>query len=165
MLHQLMDPRGEYLEKLNASIKTVYVTQLSEVLIMQLNIFKYSVGISKQVVLNLSINKEILLRGNRMVLSGLKMRENSLIANITHQELIKVDNTWFLERKLCMIRKEGKKAMHDNLDDKQKEHLKIECNKRKKKKQHENLNVDEKEEIQEKRKKKVMRDELDYLLK
>ena len=130
-----MDPRGEYLEKLNASIKTVYVTQLSEVLIMQLNIFKYSVGISKQVVLNLSINKEILLRGNRMVLSGLKMRENSLIANITHQELIKVDNTWFLERKLCMIRKEGKKAMHDNLDDKQKENLKIECNKRKKKKQ------------------------------
>ena len=70
MLHQLMDPRGEYLEnyrcadgcqKLNASTKGVYVTQLSDALIMQLNIFKYSDGISKKVVPNLSIDEEILL--------------------------------------------------------------------------------------------------------
>ena len=44
-----------------------------------------------------------------------------------------------------------KESYADNLDDKQKEHLKTECNKRKKA-EHENLNVDEKEEIQEKRK-------------
>ena len=43
MLHQLMDPRGEYLEnyrsvdgcqKLNTSPKAVYVTQLSDALII-----------------------------------------------------------------------------------------------------------------------------------
>ena len=31
-----------------------------------------------------------------MVLSGVNIRENSLIPDIIHQELIKVDNTWFL---------------------------------------------------------------------
>ena len=50
MLHKLMDPRGEYLQnyrcvdgcqKLNTSTKAVYVTQLSDALIIQLNIFKY----------------------------------------------------------------------------------------------------------------------------
>ena len=59
MLHQLMDPRGEYLEhyrcadgcqKLNTSTKAVYATQLSDALIIQLNIFKYSDVISKKVV-------------------------------------------------------------------------------------------------------------------
>ena len=54
MLHQLMDPRGEYLEnyrcvdvdqKLNTSIKAVYVTQLSDALIIQLN--KYTSMVSK----------------------------------------------------------------------------------------------------------------------
>ena len=58
MLHQLMDLRGEYLEnyrcadgcqKLNTSTMTVYVTQLSDVLIIQLNIFKYGGGISEKV--------------------------------------------------------------------------------------------------------------------
>ena len=67
MLHQLMDPRGEYLEnyrcadgcqKLNTSKNAVYVTQLSNALIIQLNIFKYSDGISK-VIPNLNIDEEI----------------------------------------------------------------------------------------------------------
>ena len=56
MLHQLMDPRGEYLEncgcpdgcqKFNTSTKAVYVTNLSDALIIQLNIFKYIGGITK----------------------------------------------------------------------------------------------------------------------
>ena len=56
MLHQLMDPRRRYLEnyrcadgcqKLNTLTKAVYVTQLSDVFIMQLNIFKYIDDISK----------------------------------------------------------------------------------------------------------------------
>ena len=68
ILRHPMDPRGEYLEnyrcadgcqKLNTSTKAVYVTQLSDALIMRLNIFKYSGGISKKVVLDLSIGKEI----------------------------------------------------------------------------------------------------------
>ena len=79
MSHQFMDPRGEYLknyscvdvcQKLNILTKTVYVTQLSDALIIQLNIFKYIDGITKKFIPNLSIDKEILLWGNRMVLSG-----------------------------------------------------------------------------------------------
>ena len=63
MLHQVMDPRGEDLEnyryvdrcqKLITSTKAVYVTQLSDALIMQLNIFKYIDGIIKNFIPNLS---------------------------------------------------------------------------------------------------------------
>ena len=68
MLHQLIDPRGEYLEKyrrvdgcqkLNTSTKAVYVTQLSDALIIQLNIFKYIDGVSKKFILDLSIDEEL----------------------------------------------------------------------------------------------------------
>ena len=61
MLHQLMDPRGEYLEnyrcvdgcqKLNTSTKAIYVTNLSDAL-LQINIFKYVDGISKKFIPNL----------------------------------------------------------------------------------------------------------------
>ena len=92
-----MGPRGEYLEncrcvdgcqKSNTSAKTVYVTQLSESLIIQLNILRHIDGISKKFIPNLSIDEEISLGGNRMVFSGvIYMRENSLIAGIIHQEL------------------------------------------------------------------------------
>ena len=79
MLHQLMDPRGEYLEnyrcvdgcqKLDTSTKAVYVTQLFDALIIQLNIFKYIDGISKKFIPNLSIEEEISFWRNRMVLSS-----------------------------------------------------------------------------------------------
>ena len=77
-LHQLMDPRGEYLEnyicvdgcqKSSTSTKTMYITQLSDALIIQLNIFRYIGGISEKFVPNLSI-VEISLWGKRMVFSG-----------------------------------------------------------------------------------------------
>ena len=42
------------------------MSQLSDALIIQQNIFKYSDGISKKAVPNLSIDKEILLWRNRM---------------------------------------------------------------------------------------------------
>ena len=64
-----------------------YVTQLSDAHIIQLNIFKYIDGISKKFIPNLSIDEEISLWGNRMVLSGVIMKEKSLIADIIHQEL------------------------------------------------------------------------------
>ena len=94
-----MDSRGEYLEnyrcvegcqKLNTSTKAVYVTQLSDALI-QLNILKCIDGISKNFIPNFSIDEEISLWGNRMALSGVIMRESSLIADIIHQEL-----TWIM---------------------------------------------------------------------
>ena len=84
MLHQFMDPRGEYLEnyrcvdgccKLNTSTRAVYVTQLSNVLIIQLNIFKHIDGISKKFISNLCIDEEISPWGNRMVLSGVIYHE------------------------------------------------------------------------------------------
>ena len=90
MLHQLMNPRGEYLEnyrcvdgcqKLNTSTKTAYVTHLSGALIIQLNIFKYVDGISKN-------NEEISLWGNRIFFLVLFIRRvNTLITDIIHQEL------------------------------------------------------------------------------
>ena len=72
---------------MNTSTKAVYVTQLSDALTIQLNIFKYSDGISKKVVPNLSIDEEILLWGIEWhCLVLFIMRENSLIAGIIHQE-------------------------------------------------------------------------------
>ena len=48
-------------QKLNTSTKVVYVTQLSDAFIIQLNIFKYIDGISKTFIPNLSIDEEISL--------------------------------------------------------------------------------------------------------
>ena len=104
MFHQLMDPRGEYLEnygcdwcqRLNASTEAVYVTQLSGALIIQLNIFKYTGGISKKVIPNLSIDEEILLWGNAMVLSGVICHEGQQPDCGHHTSGVQMDNTWFL---------------------------------------------------------------------
>ena len=99
MLHQLMDPRVEYLEnykcidgcqKLNTPTKAVYIlqlsVQLSDALIIQLNIFKYIDGISKRFIPNLSIDEEISLWGKEQYFPVLFIiRENSLIADIIHQ--------------------------------------------------------------------------------
>ena len=68
ILSQLMDPMGEYLknyrcangcQKFNASAKAVCFTQLSDTLIIQVNIFKYSGVINNKVVPNLRIDEEI----------------------------------------------------------------------------------------------------------
>ena len=84
MLHQLMDPRGDHLEnyrcvdefqKLNTSTKAVCVTQLFDALTVQVNIFKYIDGISKKFIPNTSIDEEISLWDNRMVLSGVVYSE------------------------------------------------------------------------------------------
>ena len=74
-------------QKLNTSTKARYVTHLSDESIIQLKIFKYSGGISKKVIPNLSTDEEILLWGNRMVLSGVIIKkENSLIGDIIYDE-------------------------------------------------------------------------------
>ena len=115
MLHQLMDPRGDYLEncrcadgcqKLNTSTKVVYVTQLPDALIVQLNIFKYSDGIRKKVAPNISTDKEILLWGNRMAFSGIiyHEREQSHCGHYTSE--VKVNSTWFLIGDTRILRKQ-----------------------------------------------------------
>ena len=67
MLYQLMDQH---------KTKAVYFTRLSHALIMQLNIFKYIEGISKKFIPNLSIDQEISLGGNRMVVPGFIYHED-----------------------------------------------------------------------------------------
>ena len=70
MLHQLVDPRGDHLKKyrcvdgcwmLNTSTKAVCVRQLSDTLIIQLNVFEYFDCISKKFIPSLSINEEVSL--------------------------------------------------------------------------------------------------------
>ena len=63
---------------MNTSTKAVYVTQLPDALIIQLNTFKHIDGISKTFVP---------FRGNIMVLFGVIYYENILISDIIHQEL------------------------------------------------------------------------------
>ena len=81
---------------MNTSTKVVYVTHLSDALIIQLNIFKYINGISKKFISNLSIDEEISLFGNRMVLSGViyHEREQSHCGHYTSG--VNENNSWFL---------------------------------------------------------------------
>ena len=103
MLHQLMDPRGEYLEhyrhdgceKLNTSSKVVYVTQLSGALIIQLNILKFIGGINKKVIPHLSIGEEIVLWGKTMILSGVIYHEGQQSECGHYTSQVQMDNTWF----------------------------------------------------------------------
>ena len=60
---------------MNTSTKAVCVAQLSDTLIIHLNIFKYIDGISKKFIPNLIIDQEISVWGNRMVLSGVIYHE------------------------------------------------------------------------------------------
>ena len=105
MLLQLMDPSGKYLENykfadgcqtLNTSAKAVYVIQLSDALITQLKIFKYSDGISQNFIPNLSIHKDISLRDNGMVLSGVIYHEGKQSHCGHYISEGNVDNMWFL---------------------------------------------------------------------
>lgn len=84
-----MDQMGKYLEnyrcldgcqKLNTLTKAVKVMLLSDALIIQLNISKYIDSIIKKFILNLNIDEQISIRGNRV-------RENNSIAGIIHREL------------------------------------------------------------------------------
>ena len=93
MLHQLMDPRGEYLENCRCAD-------------MQLNIFKYSCSISKKVVPNLSIDKEISLWGNRMVLCGVIYHEGEQSYCRHYTLVVKVDNACFLISDIRILRKQ-----------------------------------------------------------
>ena len=72
------------------------MTKVSDALIIQLNIFKYIDGISKKFIPNLSIDQEISLWGNRMVLSGVIYHEGEQSHCRHYTSGVNVDNTWFL---------------------------------------------------------------------
>ena len=122
MLHQLMDPRGEYLEsyrcdgcqRLNTSTKAVYVSQLSGALIIQLNIFKYIGGINKKVIPNLSIDKEIVLWGNTMALSVVIYHKGQQSDCGHYTSEVQMDNAWFFISDTTVLRQ---KKFHCNSRD------------------------------------------------
>ena len=73
-----------------------HVTQLSDALIIQLNIFKYIDGISKKFIPNLSIDEEISLWGNRMALSSVIYHEGEQSHCRHYTSRVNMDDTWFL---------------------------------------------------------------------
>ena len=78
-------------------MKVVCVTKLSDVIIMQLKIFKYSDGISKKFFIsNLGIDEEISYCRNRMVLSGVIYHEGQQ-SQCGHYTLgVNLHSSWFL---------------------------------------------------------------------
>lgn len=74
---------------MNTSTKLVYVTRLHDAA------YKYSGGISKKVVPNLSIDEEILFLGNGMVLSAVIYHEGEQSYCGLYTSWIKVVNTGF----------------------------------------------------------------------
>ena len=72
------------------------MTQLSDALIMQLNIFKYSDGINKKIIPNLGVDEEISLWGNRIVLSGVIYHEGEQSYRGLYTSGVNLNNTWFL---------------------------------------------------------------------
>ena len=83
---------------MNTSTEAVYVTQLSESLIIQLNIFRHIDGISKKFIPNLSIDEEISFWGNRMVLSGVIYHEGEQSHCGHYTSGVNVNNTRILRQ-------------------------------------------------------------------
>ena len=104
ILHDLMDPNGRPLQgykcdgckRLNTSTKAVCVTQLSDILIIQLNIFKFIDGLSKKVIPTLNIDEEISFWGNTMVLCGIIYHEGEQSGCGHYTSGVKINNSWFL---------------------------------------------------------------------
>ena len=85
--------------------KGIYVTQFFDALIIWLTISKYSYVISKKVVPNLSIDKEISLWTNREALSGIIYHEGE--HSRWHFTLgVKLNNIWFLICENWTLRKQ-----------------------------------------------------------
>ena len=80
---------------MNTSTKAVCVAQLSDTLIIQLNIFKYIDGISKKFIPNLSIDEEISLCDNRMLLFGVIYHEGEQSHCGHYTSGVNVNSTWF----------------------------------------------------------------------
>ena len=98
------DAHADGYQKFKTSTKAVYVTQLSDTLIIQLNIFKYSGDIIKKVVPNLGIDEEISVRGNRIVLASVIYHEG-VHSHLGHYSSgVKVDNTWILISDTTILR-------------------------------------------------------------
>ena len=111
-------------QKLNTAAKTVQVIQLSDALIIQLNIFKCSSDISKKVVPNLRIEDEILLSGNRMVQFDIIYHDEEQSQCGHSTSGVKANNTWLLisdtrilskQKLLCSSKDISVPSLHTNL--------------------------------------------------
>ena len=72
------------------------MTQLSDALIIQLNIFKYIDRISKKLIPNLNTEEENSLWDNRMVLSGVIYHDGEQPYCAHYTSGVNVDDTWVL---------------------------------------------------------------------
>ena len=77
---------------------------MSGALIVQLSIFKFIGGINKKVIPNLSIDEEIVLWGNTMVLSGLVYYEGQQSDSEHYTSEVQMDKTWFLISDTTVLR-------------------------------------------------------------
>ena len=82
------------------------MTQLSDGLMMQLNIFNYIDGINKKFIPDLGIDEEISLWGNRMVLSGVIYHEGEQSHRGLFTSGVNLDNTWFLISDTIILRQQ-----------------------------------------------------------
>ena len=86
------------------------MTELSDALIIQLIIFSYIDGISKKFTHNLSIDEEISLRGNKMVLFGIIYHEGEQSHCGHHISGVSVDNMWLLIADTRILRQQKLKC-------------------------------------------------------
>ena len=111
ILNELMDPRGRAMPDYRcdecsiagSSTKAVCVTHLSEVLIIQLSIFKFIDNTTKKIIPNLIIDEEISLWGNTMTLHAIVYHEGEQSNSGHYTSGVKMNNTWFMISDLVVL--------------------------------------------------------------
>ena len=88
------------------STKAVFVTQLSDALIIQLNIFKVINGTNKKLIPNLIIDEQISLWGNVMELSVIIYHEGEQSDCGHYTSRVKIEDTWFLISDTRIVRQQ-----------------------------------------------------------
>ena len=92
----LSDYRCDRCNIIGTSSKAVCITHLSDVLIIQLCIFKFRNGVIKKLRPTLHINEEISLWGNTMTLHAIICHEGELANSGHYTSNVKVNDQWYL---------------------------------------------------------------------
>ena len=92
----LLDYRCDNCHSLGSCTKGYYVTDISDVLIIQLVIFKFTNGRMKKVIPSLCIDEEITIFGSTMTLDGVIYHEGNQPNSGHYVSGVKVNERWFL---------------------------------------------------------------------
>ena len=112
MLNELMDPRGKLLQdyrcdrchRVNTTTKAVYPTQVFDILLIQLNAFRFIYGTVRKVTPNVNIDQEISLWGNLMTLTGIIYHEGDQ-PNYGHYTCgVRIEDAWYLISDTVVLR-------------------------------------------------------------